>query len=142
MAIPMLTETSVSSFGDALAFVFRNFPLIQVHPHALGAAAAAEAAALQGRFWPMHDTLFAHQDALDLPDLRRYARDLGLDVDRFTQDVESQAYASRIQGDVDSGMESGVQGTPTFFINGRMYEGSPQAGPMVHALRQAADPRR
>ncbi len=111
-------------FGDELGFVFRNFPLVEAHPHALVAAAAAEAAGMQGRFWPMHDTLFTHQDALDPRSLLLYAEALDLDLDEFAADANSEAVARRIQRDVESGMASGVPGTPTFFVNGRRHTGS------------------
>jgi protein-disulfide isomerase len=111
-------------FGDALAFVFRNFPLTQAHPHALLAAEAAETAGLQGRFWPMHDTLFTHQDALDPESLLLYARALDLDLERFVADANSEDVARRIERDIASGVASGVPGTPTFFVNDRRHTGS------------------
>jgi protein-disulfide isomerase len=111
-------------FGDELAFAFRNFPLVQAHPHALVAAEAAEAAGLQGRFWPMHDTLFTHQDALEPENLLLYARALDLDVERFVADANSEDVARRIERDIESGVASGVPGTPTFFVNGRRHTGS------------------
>jgi protein-disulfide isomerase len=106
-------------FGERLRLVFRHFPLSDVHPDAERAAEAAEAAAAQGRFWEMHDTLFAHQASLRERDLVRYAAGLGLDRDRFSQDLTQQAYAERVEADARSGRESGVHGTPAFFINGR-----------------------
>ncbi|HUA04167.1 MAG TPA: DsbA family protein [Solirubrobacteraceae bacterium] len=100
-------------------FAFRHFPLTEVHPHALAASRAAEAAALQGRFWEMHDLLFHRQKALDDDDLRHYATELGLDVDRFDRDRGGEAVLDRIERDFRSGIESGeVQGTPTLFIDG------------------------
>jgi protein-disulfide isomerase len=111
-------------FGDELAFAFRNFPLVQAHPHALVAAEAAEAAGLQGRFWPMHDTLFTHQDALEPENLLLYARALDLDLERFVADANSEDVARRIERDIESGVASGVPGTPTFFVNGRRHTGS------------------
>ena len=110
--------------GDALGFVFRNFPLIEAHPHALVAAAAAEAAALQDRFWSMHDTLFTRQDALDPESLLLYARALDLDLERFVADASSDGVARRIERDIESGVASGVPGTPTFFVNGHRHTGS------------------
>jgi protein-disulfide isomerase len=112
------------ALGDDLKFVFRNFPLAQVHPRALPAAQAAEAAALQGKFWEMHDILFEHQDMLESAHLFRDAELLGLDLDRFARDFESQAVADKIRADFLSGARSGVNGTPTFFVNGERYEGS------------------
>ena len=105
-------------FGDRLRVVFRNFPRAEIHPHAQLAAEAAEAAGAQGKFWEMHDYLFAHQQALEDADLIRYAGDLGLDVDRFTRELHDHVYAARVRDDVDSGVRSGVSQTPTFFVNG------------------------
>src|SRR6267154_2807922 len=105
--------------GDGVRFAFRHFPLTEIHPHALAAAAAAEAAALQDRFWDMHELLFHRQRALGDGDLRGYAAQLGLDAAAFDRDRASTAVADRIRRDVDSGLASGqVVGTPTLFING------------------------
>ncbi len=95
-----------------------------MHPQAQQAAEAAEAAANQGRFWEMHDLLFSHQDALKVPDLLRYAEELGLDRERFAEDLRRHAGAGRIAEDVDSADLSGVSGTPSFFINGRRHYGA------------------
>jgi len=107
------------ALGDELLFAWRNFPLSQVHPHALRAAAAAESAGLQDRFWEMHDMLFEHQDALDDAHLLAYAELLGLDVERFARDLDSDGIAERVRADFLSGARSGVNGTPTFFVNGK-----------------------
>jgi protein-disulfide isomerase len=105
-------------------FAFRHFPLTGIHPHALAAAAAAEAAARQGRFWDMHELLFHRQKALDDSDLRGYAAQLGLDVAAFDRDRASTAVADRIRRDVDGGLASGqVLGTPTLFIDGVLHRG-------------------
>ncbi len=106
---------------DQLRFVFRHFPLSSIHPHAEHAAETAEAAAAQGKFWEMHDTLFAHQHALEDADLRRYADDLALDAVWFTRDLETLAYSQRIADDVRSGLASGVRGTPTLYFNGHLH---------------------
>ncbi|MBV8878867.1 MAG: thioredoxin domain-containing protein, partial [Planctomycetaceae bacterium] len=103
--------------GERLRFVFRNFPLRQLHPHAEIAAEAAEAAARPGKFWEMHDILFENQDALESEDLVSYAGDLGLDAERIAEDLQSGLHAPRVQEDFLSGVRSGVNGTPTFFIN-------------------------
>ena len=110
--------------GDDLRFVFRNFPLSETHPHALRAAQAAEAAALQGRFWEMHDTLFENQQRLGEVQLHRYAGAIGLDVQRFVLDLDSEAVAARVRSDFLSGVRGGVNGTPTFFVNGARYDRS------------------
>jgi Na+/H+ antiporter NhaA len=107
-----------------ITYVWRHLPLDDVHPHARMAAEATEAAAEQGAFWEMHDLLLAHQDALRISDLVRYAGDLGLDVDAFTDAVKERTYSARVQSDVDSADLSGVTGTPTFFINGRRHYGA------------------
>ena len=110
-------------FGDSLRFVFRHFPLEDIHPHARAAAAAAEAAAAQGQFWTMHEDLFEHQKALADADLQRYAAEVGLGIDRFERDRRSPAVAERIDRDLASGERSGVEGTPTFFVNGVRHDG-------------------
>jgi protein-disulfide isomerase len=124
--------------GESMSFVFRNFPLTNSHEYALIAAEAAEAAGAQGKFWEMHDTLFEHQRALDPSHLIRYARDLGLDVERFERDLEQHTFVPRIQADFDSGVQSGVQGTPTFFVNGRLYQGSYDHESLREAIADAA----
>jgi protein-disulfide isomerase len=103
-------------------FAFRHFPLTDIHPHAQASSAAAEAAALQGRFWEMHDLLFHRQKALEDEDLRGYARDLGLDLERFDADRGSEAVAARIARDVTSGRAAGVDGTPRLFIDGVLHQ--------------------
>ena len=108
--------------GGGVRFAFRHFPLTEIHPHALAAAAAAEAAALQGRFWNMHELLFHRQHALEDDDLRRYAAQLELDVARFDRDRTGADVLGRIRRDVDSGTASGeVRGTPTLFIDGVVH---------------------
>jgi len=98
--------------------VWRNFPLEEVHPHALDAALAAEAAAGQGKFWPMYDQLFANQQHLKRPQLRRYAESLELDLTRFDVEMSDTVYLQRVREDIESGRASGVRATPTFFVNG------------------------
>ena len=125
---------------DQLRFVYRNFPLREIHPHAQHAAEAAEAAAAQGKFWEMHDSLFEHHRALDDDHLRQYAADLGLDTDRFNQDMAHHRYAERIEDDLRGGIESAVPGTPTFFINGVRYEGSYDRESLLSTIWEAAAP--
>ena len=117
-----------------LRFVVRNFPLAEMHPHAQHAAEAAEAAAGQDRFWEMHDALFEHQRSLDDPHLVQYAQTLGLDLQRFQQDLTSHAYAGRVREDFRSGVRSGVNGTPTFFINGVRHDDSWDVETLTDAL--------
>jgi protein-disulfide isomerase len=120
---------------DGLRFVFRHFPLTEIHPHALAAAAAAEAAANQDRFWEMSEALFHGQKALEDADLLHYARDLGLDAERFDEDRASEATLARIRRDVESGVDSGeVRGTPTLFVNGSVYRGPYDAATLVEVL--------
>ena len=121
--------------GDQLRFVFRNFPLTESHPYALQAAEAAEAAAEQGKFWEMHDYLFEHQKRLDRDHLLQYAGTLGLDTERFRRALDSEAELPRIRDDYRSGEESGVQGTPTFFINGVAYEDDSETDTLLRAIR-------
>src|SRR5208282_2621778 len=118
-----ITKALQKRLGKKLRFVFRNFPLSEAHPHAEHAAEAAEAAAAQGRFWEMHDMLYEHQDALDDDALLSYATDIGLDVDRFRREFSERKYLDRIREDFQSGIRSGVNGTPTFFINGHRHDG-------------------
>ncbi|HEX7300104.1 MAG TPA: Na+/H+ antiporter NhaA [Solirubrobacteraceae bacterium] len=125
------------SFGDDLRYVWRHLPLNDVHPHAQMAAEAAEAAGAQGRFWDMHDTLLAHQDALRPVDLGRYAEELGLDLDRFWDELRHRVHAPRVARDVASADASGVSGTPTFFINGRRHYGAYDMDTLTQAVRAA-----
>ncbi|MFZ0680349.1 DsbA family protein [Candidatus Binatus sp.] len=124
--------------GDQVRFVFRNFPLGEAHPHAEHAAEAAEAAGAQGKFWEMHDMLYEHQDALEDDDLVRYARALHLDVPRFVKEMESGAYLERVREDFSSGVRSGVNGTPTFFINGVRHDGPFDLASLLAAIEEAA----
>ena len=126
-----------AELGDSLVCVFRNFPLIEIHPHALHAARAAETSAEQGKFWEMQDRLFDRQSALTPGDLLSYARELGLDEARFNRDRQSDAVLSRIEVDLDSGEARGVQGTPTLFINERLHRGSYQAHDLIDALKRS-----
>jgi protein-disulfide isomerase len=124
--------------GDRLRFVFRNFPLSEIHPFAEGAAEAAEAAGAQGKFWEMHDRLFEHQRALDHAHLVDYARQFGLDVARFERDLAEHAFAGRVHEDFLSGARSGVNGTPTFYINGRRYDESYDYDTLLAALERTS----
>ena len=127
----------LSSFGDDLRYVWRHLPLNDVHSHAQTAAEAAEAAGEQGAFWPMHDTLLEHQDELTPSDLGRYVADLGLDVDRFGDELRRRRHADRVSEDVESADASGVAGTPSFFINGRRHHGAFDVATLTAAVRSA-----
>jgi protein-disulfide isomerase len=124
--------------SGGIRFAFRHFPLEEIHPHALAAAAAAEAASLQSRFWDMHELLFHRQKALEDDDLQRYATELGLDVGRFDQDKSSSLVLQRIRRDVESGTASGqVRGTPTLFIDGVVHLGGYDGATLMAALDAA-----
>jgi Na+/H+ antiporter NhaA len=126
----------LSDFGD-LRYVWRHLPLNDVHPHAQLAAEATEAAAEQGRFWDLHDLLLRHQGALKLPDLVSYAGQLGMDADRFAEDMRKRVGRGRIAEDVDGADLSGVSGTPTFFVNGRRHYGAYDIETLSRAVRAA-----
>jgi protein-disulfide isomerase len=121
--------------GDRLCFAFRNFPLVNAHPHAQHAAEAAEAAGAQGKFWEMHDLLFENQNALDDEDLAQYATALDLDARRLIDEVVAGTHTGRVREDFRSGARGGVNGTPTFFINGVRYDGEPSVNALLAALR-------
>ena len=135
-AEPVLRQL-LNEFGNDLRFVFRHLPLSDVHPRAQLAAEAAEAADDQGAFWEMHDLLFDHQDALEPKNLVEYARELGLDVDRFTDELRRHEHAGRIASDVDDADLSGVSGTPTFFVNGIRHQGAYDIDTLTAAVRAA-----
>jgi protein-disulfide isomerase len=123
--------------GDAFVFAFRNFPLTEIHPHAFNAALAAEAADLQGRFWEMHDLLFSRQRELADHDLVTYAASIGLDEDRFRADFANRKGLPRIEADIESGVRSGVEGTPSIFINGMPHRDAYDSTTLINALRSA-----
>lgn len=112
----------LTRFEERVRFVYRHFPLEEVHPHALPAAEAAECAGAQGKFWQMHDLLFDHQLHLNLHQLHGYAEDLELDMTRFNAEMSSHIYRQRIREQIQSGDASGARGTPTFFVNGRIQD--------------------
>ncbi len=127
----------LADFGD-LRYVWRHLPLTDVHPQAMRAARAAEAAARQGKFWEMHDQLLDHQGALTPGDVIRYAGELGLNTERFTRDLRDHAGEARIAADVDSADLSGVSGTPTFFVNGKRHHGAFDLDTLSDAVRSAS----
>lgn len=136
-AYPIVKEVQ-ARMGEGLRFVFRNFPISTSHPHAEQAAEAAEAAAAQGRFWEMHDMLYENQRRLRDEDLRSYAERLELDAERFTRGLAEHVHAPRVHEDFMSGVRSGVDGTPTFFINGVRHDDSYQTEVLLDALERAA----
>ncbi|HEX3894917.1 MAG TPA: DsbA family protein [Rudaea sp.] len=122
-------------FGDKMCFVFRNFPLTQAHPHAERAAEFAEAAAIIGKFWEMHDMLYEHQQALDDQSLIRYAQRLGFDGALIDSALDDK-YLDRIRKDFSGGVRSGVNGTPCIFINGVRYNGERDARTLIELLNE------
>jgi Na+/H+ antiporter NhaA len=136
-AEPAIRALLEAEAGEGLRYVFRHLPLPDVHPRAQLAAEAAEAAGAQGAFWEMHDRLYEHQDELAPKELRRHAEALGLDGERFLEDLRSGRFRARVRRDVDSADESGVSGTPTFFINGRRHHGVYDAASLEQAVRSA-----
>ena len=135
-----IVASVLSTVGDLVRYVPRHFPLSQIHPHALLAAQAAEAAGAQGMFWPMHSTLFENQDALDPEALMVYADALGMNVPRFTEDLRNGVHLPKVQDDFRSGVRSGVNGTPTFFVDGVRLDRGWDAASLVAAIREAAQP--
>jgi protein-disulfide isomerase len=136
-AYPVIKDVQ-ARMGDRLRFVFRNFPISTSHPHAEHAAEAAEAADAQGEFWRMHDLLYERQRRLTDDDLHAYAEELGLDVERFDKEMAEHVHAARVDEDFMSGVRSGVNGTPTFYINGVRHDDSYEADVLLDALERAA----
>jgi len=135
-AFPIVKKVQ-QQLGARLRFAFRNFPLTQIHPEAEHAAEAAEAAGAQGAFWQMHDRLFERQFALDDDSLVEYAQELGLNADRLRGELDAGTYRAKVRDDFMSGVKSGVNGTPTFFINGERYDGSYDLGSLLEAVSAA-----
>ncbi len=134
-----IVKRVLARVGDRVRFVYRNFPLSEIHPHALHAAEAAEAVAeTDGPFWAMHDTLFAHQQRLDDPSLVGYARDVGADADAVAIALAEERYAERVRAEFIGGVRSGVNGTPTFFINGARLDGEWDEPSLLAAVESAA----
>ena len=131
----------LATMGEDMRFVFRHMPLTQVHPMAQAAAEAAEAADAQGKFWPMHDLIYENQDLLSPALLTRLGQRLGLDMQRFTDDVVSHRFLSKVKEDFMGAVRSGAAGTPSFFINGEPYEGGFDDESLIDALRFAAQAR-
>lgn len=135
-AAPVLRDLVEASAGQ-IRLVFRNFPLFEVHPHALTAALAAESTVPAGTFWDMHRLLFARQSRLTDPDLRHYAEELGSDPD-LAVGAAAQQFAPKVQQDYAAGIDAGVEGTPTLFIDGVLYEGRPELAALQRAARASA----
>jgi protein-disulfide isomerase len=135
-ATPIVEELQ-RLLGDQLRFVFRHFPLTGLHPHAQHAAEAAEAAAAQEKFAEMHAALFEHQEALEDDDLVKYAADLDLDAARLGRELGAHSYAGRVREDFESGLRSGVRGTPTFYLDGARYDGLVGVRQFLAAIKEA-----
>ena len=135
-------RTLLSEFGSDLRYVFRQLPLEDVHENAQRAAEASEAAGAWDKFWEMHDLLFQHQDALGTEDLKKYAGDLGLDVEVFAEKLRRRKFGPRVMRDIDSADQSGVTGTPTFFVNGRRHQGAYDLDTLSALVRSALAQRR
>ncbi len=136
-AYPIVKDVQ-ARMGTRLRFVFRNFPISTSHPHAEHAAEAAEAAATQDRFWEMHDLLYENQRRLSDQDLHTYAERLGLDVSRFDHELTEHVHAARVHEDFLGGVRSGVNGTPSFYINGTRHDGSFDTETLLTAVERAA----
>ncbi|MDB4968899.1 MAG: bdbD [Myxococcales bacterium] len=135
-----VVEALQQTLAERLCFVFRHFPLATVHPHAALAAEAAEAAGAQGRFWQMHNLLYENQTALEPADLIGYASMMQLDVDAFVDDLRTHRFLEKVRADLHSGALSGVNGTPTFFINGLRHDGAWDFDSLFGAITGAAAP--
>ena len=122
--------------GSHLKFVFRNFPLANIHPHATLAAIASEAAERQNKYWEMHDILFENQERLNHTDLSGYAKKLGLDTKQFEKDLADPALLQKVETDFEGGVRSGVNGTPGFFINGQKYDYSWEGDDLLEFIQQ------
>ncbi len=136
-ALTSVVDGLVARLGDQLRFVFRHFPLTPAHPHAFHAAEAAEAAAAQGRYWEMHDLLFTPQQSLEEEDLVAAAATLGLDVDRFTHELRDGVHAERVRENIRSGLDSGVAGTPTLYLDGVRFETTVSLPELLAAISRA-----
>jgi len=122
--------------GKKLKFAFRNFPLTEIHPDAFNAAVAAEAAGQQKKFWEMHDIIFEHQRLLATENILMYAKETGLNMAEFSRDIQSDVFLNKVEDDIESGIRSGVNGTPSFYVNGKKYNGSWEEEEFVNFLSQ------
>ncbi len=133
----LATQHLIETFGDRMQFVFRHFPLVEVHPHAELAAEAAEAAAAQGKFWPMHHQLFSHPNHLKPAALAQYAQAIGLDMRRFNADMADRIYLQRVQEHRRCGEHLGLRSSPSFFLNNKLVDTTFGLEHLEHAVRAA-----
>lgn len=129
----------LADYPEQLRYIFRHFPISSLHPHAQAAAQASEAAGAQGKFWQLFDLLMTNQQALEPDDLRRYAEQIGLDVERFERDLAEQTYAEQVKRDFRNGISDGVNGTPTLFFNGTRYDGPREHAALAEAVAALLD---
>lgn len=134
-----IVEKLRAAFADSMRLIFRNLPLVEVHPNAEAAAEVAEAVGLQGKFWEIHDTLYEHQRDLSAAALRRYIQGVGADIEQATKAIADGGPRQRVEADFEGAIRSGANGTPTFFVNGLRYDGSWQYGPFAEYLSQMID---
>lgn len=135
-AYPVLKKMQ-KTFGDQIKFIFRNFPLQESHEYAFAAASAAEAAALQNKFWEMHDAIYENQSKLNNDLFEKLATSIGLDLDKFNQDLNSDSISQRVEEDFESGIRSGVNGTPSFYVNGTKFDGG--VADLYQMLKESAE---
>jgi len=136
-----IVERLISEFADSVRLVFRNLPLVDVHPHAEAAAEMAEAVGRQGKFWEIHDALYENQRDLSDAALRRYAEGVGADIDEAVKSIAGGEPRERVEADFEGAIRSGANGTPTFFVNGVRYDGSWMYEPFSQYLEQVLDGR-
>jgi protein-disulfide isomerase len=134
-AYPVIKKIQ-KTFGSQVYFVFRNFPLSEIHPYAMAAAIATEAAALQNKYWQMHDIIFENQEMLDNEGLQQMAGTIGLEIKKFQKDILREELQAKVEADFESGVRSGVNGTPSFFINGNKFDGG--ANDLYNMLKENA----
>lgn len=135
-AYPIIKEIQ-KTFGDQIRFIFRNFPLQEAHEYAFPAALAAEAAALQGKFWEMHDGIYENQDRIGDDLFDELAESIGLDLKKFKSDLNSAGLEARVEDDFESGIRSGVNGTPSFYVNGTKFDGGPED--LLEMLKESSE---
>lgn len=133
LAYPIIKRIQ-KHFGDKLCFIFRNFPIVDSHPHAKASAVTAEYAATEGKFWEIHDMLYENQTALELPDLLRYIKNIGLEKTGLEKAFENDHFEEKINTDFMGGIRSGVNGTPSFFINGSLHRNSFEYSVLLDAI--------